>query len=462
MITAKLNTFFRFFFALIDLILLNALHLVLFLLLAKRLSLDERFLLIYCMCTNIIWLTSGYVSALYIFPRLTNFMAYGRKSIQALVLYIIGVMIFLFIDHYSYSRLFISMCISGFALILFLTRSFLILIDDFLGKRKTFVKRIVILGYNELSKKLVSQFVQNNERFIIEGYFEQFDRVTELSYYPILGRQEDCVSYAIKNEISEIYSTISPERNPKVYDYARQSERNMIRFKFVPDFKFFIKSNFQIEYFNEFPIISFRLEPLEDLASRIKKRVFDVVFSALMIVFLLSWLLPILAIIIKLTSKGPIFFIQDRSGKNNKHFRCIKLRTLRISPDADTMQVTANDRRITKVGRILRKTSLDELPQFLNVIAGEMSVVGPRPHMIKHTENYGNIMNDYMVRHYVKPGITGWAQVHGFRGEIKLEGQLKKRVEHDIWYIENWNIWLDLRIVLITIYRTLRGDLQAY
>jgi putative colanic acid biosynthesis UDP-glucose lipid carrier transferase len=169
-----------------------------------------------------------------------------------------------------------------------------------------------------------------------------------------------------------------------------------------------------------------------------------------------------MAILIKLTSRGPVFFAQLRSGRNNKSFYCYKFRTLRVNKEADSTQVTMNDTRITPLGRFLRKTNIDELPQFINVLMGDMSVVGPRPHMLRHTEDYSRLLNEYMVRHFVKPGVTGWAQVHGFRGEIRRKEQLRRRIEHDIWYLENWSLWLDLRIILLTIYVTVRGDKNAY
>jgi len=166
--------------------------------------------------------------------------------------------------------------------------------------------------------------------------------------------------------------------------------------------------------------------------------------------------------LIKLSSRGPVFFVQWRSGKDNKPFRCIKFRSLAVNDNANVQQVTRGDSRITPLGKFLRKTNLDELPQFLNVLAGSMSVVGPRPHMLRHTEMYSKILGQYMIRHFVKPGVTGWAQVNGFRGEIKREDQLRKRIEHDIWYLEHWSSWLDIRIILLTLYVTLKGDKNAF
>jgi putative colanic acid biosynthesis UDP-glucose lipid carrier transferase len=180
------------------------------------------------------------------------------------------------------------------------------------------------------------------------------------------------------------------------------------------------------------------------------------------IIFILSWLIPLLAILIKLDSRGPVFFIQLRSGKNNQPFRCIKFRSLRLNNQADHVQVSRNDNRVTRLGRLMRKTNIDELPQFLNIFNGDMSLVGPRPHMLKHTETFAELYNEYMIRHFVKPGLTGWAQVNGYRGEIRDNEFLKKRVEYDTWYMENWSLFLDLKIMILTILVTIQGDKNAF
>lgn len=202
--------------------------------------------------------------------------------------------------------------------------------------------------------------------------------------------------------------------------------------------------------------------PLNDGLQLFLKRSFDVVFSSMVCIFILSWLVPIIAILIKLESKGPVFFKQLRTGKNNEPFLCYKFRSLKINDEADKKQVTSNDSRVTNIGRFLRKSSVDELPQFFNVLLGHMSIVGPRPHMLKHTEEFSTIVNNYKARHLVKPGVTGLAQVSGFRGEILHENQLIKRVEHDFSYIKNWSIWLDFKIIYRTVYNTIAGDENAY
>jgi len=202
--------------------------------------------------------------------------------------------------------------------------------------------------------------------------------------------------------------------------------------------------------------------PQEERYNRYIKRTFDLIFSCFVLFFILSWLYPLLAILIKLDSRGPVIFKQHRSGRDNKSFWCYKFRSMRVNSDCHHRQASRNDDRITALGRFLRRTSLDEFPQFINVLIGNMSVVGPRPHMLKHTEQYRYVIKNYMVRHYSKPGITGWAQINGYRGETLQTEAMEKRVEHDIWYLENWSVYLDIKIILRTTSQVLRGHINAY
>jgi exopolysaccharide biosynthesis polyprenyl glycosylphosphotransferase len=217
-----------------------------------------------------------------------------------------------------------------------------------------------------------------------------------------------------------------------------------------------------IEGFGHIPVISFRQEPLENVLNRFLKRSFDILFSLFVIIFILSWLVPILAIIIKLESKGPLFFVQMRSGKDNAAFKCYKFRSMRVNNDSDKKQASRQDARITKVGAFIRKTNIDELPQFFNVLIGDMSIVGPRPHMLSHTEEYSKLISKFMVRHFLKPGITGWAQVSGYRGETRTIDAMERRVEADVWYLENWSFLLDLKIIFLTMWNTFKGEENAF
>jgi undecaprenyl-phosphate galactose phosphotransferase/putative colanic acid biosynthesis UDP-glucose lipid carrier transferase len=239
----------------------------------------------------------------------------------------------------------------------------------------------------------------------------------------------------------------------------------MVRIRYIPDFQQYTKaSRVQISFYGNgnVPVLMLRKEPLEINLNRIIKNVFDFFFSLFVIIFMFSWLFPILVVIIKLNSKGPVFFVQKRTGRDNVPFNCYKFRTMYVNDGADKVQASQNDSRVTKVGSFLRRTSIDELPQFFNVLAGKMSVVGPRPHMLLHTEQYSELIDNFLVRHYAKPGITGWAQVNGYRGETKDLSDMEGRVEHDIWYIENWSFILDLKIIWKTIADVFQGDKKAF
>ena len=192
--------------------------------------------------------------------------------------------------------------------------------------------------------------------------------------------------------------------------------------------------------------------PLDSMVARFWKRLFDIVFSVVIIVLVLSWMTPLIVLLQCLSCRGPLFFVQERTGANNRTFKCLKFRSMCVNSEADVRQASAHDERITRCGRWMRKYNLDELPQFVNVLLGDMSVVGPRPHMLAHTEQYSALIDTYLQRHFVKPGITGWAQVNGFRGETDALWKMEKRVEFDMEYIQHWSVWLDLQIILMTLF----------
>jgi putative colanic acid biosysnthesis UDP-glucose lipid carrier transferase len=242
----------------------------------------------------------------------------------------------------------------------------------------------------------------------------------------------------------------------------READEACIHFRLIPDLSYFIKKTVHIDYFRDIPVLSVRKEPLADAGNRMQKRLFDVLVSLPVVLFILSWLVPLVGILIWLESPGPIFFKQPRTGKGKVTFNCIKFRSMKINNDAHLKQASKDDNRLTRIGKFLRKTSLDEFPQFWNVLVGDMSVVGPRPHMLQHTDYYSSVIDKYMVRQFLKPGITGWAQVNGFRGETKTLEKMQSRVRFDIWYIENWSIWLDVKIIFMTVFNTLKGDENAF
>jgi Undecaprenyl-phosphate glucose phosphotransferase len=277
-----------------------------------------------------------------------------------------------------------------------------------------------------------------------------------------LGGTDDCISYVLNNKVDEIFCTLPNSEAQTIERLMLDADKNLIRFKFIPEYYDYAKKPTFIQSFGHIPVISVRPEPLENMLNRSIKRLFDVVFSLFIILFVFSWLFPILAILIKLESRGPIFFVQERSGRDNKPFKCYKFRSMRVNKDSDKKQATRGDKRITKTGAFIRKTSLDELPQFFNVILGNMSVVGPRPHMISHTQQYSQLIDTFMVRHFLKPGITGWAQIQGLRGETQTTQAMLERVEADVWYLENWSFLLDMKIIFLTVWNAAKGEKNAF
>ena len=240
------------------------------------------------------------------------------------------------------------------------------------------------------------------------------------------------------------------------------ADNNLKRLKIIPDNKEVFTRTMSIELYDSIPVLAMRKSPLELEYAPVIKRTFDIVFSFLVIVCILSWLIPFLYIIMRFESKGPLFFKQKRNGVNRKTFWCYKFRSMTPNEKSDLKMASKNDMRITKVGKFLRRTSIDELPQFFNVFIGEMSVVGPRPHMEAHTQEYERSIDKYLVRHFVKPGITGLAQIKGYRGEILKKADIINRLRLDIFYFESWSIGLDINIIYATVTNALRGEEKAY
>jgi len=323
--------------------------------------------------------------------------------------------------------------------------------------------RVVIVGGGEVAQQLNDYFNSDDVLGVrLLGVFSDSDFSFEIKDSVKTGTLDSLEQFALKNYIDEIFYTMPLTYTKKIKGLVDFCDKYMIRFKVVPDFRGFIFKRVNIDFFNDVPVITLREEPLTDFINRFTKRVFDLIFSLLTIFFVLSWLYPIIAVLIKLTSKGPVLFKQSRSGVNNEEFLCYKFRSMTMSAEADTKQATKGDVRITKIGAFLRKSSLDEFPQFFNVFMGDMSIVGPRPHMLKHTEEYSELIQKYMVRQLVKPGITGAAQVKGYRGETKELEDMEGRVRLDVWYIENWSLSLDINIIFHTVWNAFKGDEKAY
>jgi putative colanic acid biosynthesis UDP-glucose lipid carrier transferase len=417
----------------------------------------------YILVSNGAWLVLAFFLRTYSPNIILNFEDFTKRTIQVFLIWIIMVLFYLFFSReLTVSRFFIVSSTSAFGLGLLINKFIYLGIFRYFKNSQFLVKKILIVGYNETAKKLASHFEQDALNTQIIGFVEDEENVRELSHYPVLANLDETLKVAKEQNVQEIFSTITPEQNKYIYDLMYQSEKECIRFRIVPNLSVFVTRDVHIEYYGELPILSLRKEPLDDVGNRIKKRALDLVVSLFVTVFILSWLIPLIGILILLESGRPIFFKQLRTGKDKKPFYCWKFRSMKTNKDADLRQASKDDNRITALGKFLRKSSLDEFPQFINVLRGEMSLVGPRPHMLKHTSDYSKVVNDYMVRQFIKPGITGWAQINGYRGEISNPEQIRMRVNKDLWYLENWTLWLDIRILFLTIYYIFKGDSKAY
>ncbi|PZU82202.1 MAG: undecaprenyl-phosphate glucose phosphotransferase [Chryseobacterium sp.] len=324
--------------------------------------------------------------------------------------------------------------------------------------RKLYSLNTVLVGENKFSLSLLS----NNEMrrsMGIRGAYAIDDNCSTKKYLGGVNQLFEDLENVKINNIIFCDDRIDIDLYKNIVEVA---EHKMIRIYMVPDFKYVSIGPHHFDSINQIPFLKLLKEPLSAPKKQVLKRIFDILFSSLVLIFILSWLMPIVAIIIKLESKGPVFFLQKRSGFKNEPFNCIKFRSMSVNSYSDVMSASKNDSRVTKFGSFMRKTSIDELPQFVNVFLGHMSVVGPRPHMLSQTEQYAKITKKYMLRHIVKPGITGWAQVMGSRGEIFSNKDMENRVEKDIWYIQNWSFFLDLKIIFLTFYNIVKGDEQAY
>lgn len=323
-------------------------------------------------------------------------------------------------------------------------------------------KRVVIVGAGKNGMELYRAMRDDiSSGFNILGFFD--DNLALKDILPsYLGTTDKVEEFAIAKDIDEIYCTLPGTNDEKIPRMLNFAEKQMIRFYIVPEFYRNVKKSMVMEFLESVPLLTIRREPLQAFYNRALKRSFDLVFSSVVLCTIFPILYVLIGFLIKRSSPGPIFFKQKRTGLYGHDFECYKFRTMRVNDQADTMQAVKDDSRKTKIGDFLRRTNLDEFPQFINVFKGDMSVVGPRPHMLKHTEQYSALIDKYMVRHLVKPGVTGWAQVSGYRGETKTLEQMEGRVKRDVWYIENWTFFLDLKIIVVTLVNMFRGDKNAY
>ncbi|MBZ9728628.1 exopolysaccharide biosynthesis polyprenyl glycosylphosphotransferase [Salegentibacter sp. JZCK2] len=317
---------------------------------------------------------------------------------------------------------------------------------------------VVVIGRDKNIKVIKKVFSEPDFAYRYNGYFDN-KKSTNKDY---LGSVDQCHDFILKNQIDEIYCMVSQLSSSELRNLIDFADNNLKRIKLVPDNKEIFTRAMNVELYGTVPVLNLRNSPLEMNYAKYGKRFFDIIFSSLVLVFILSWLIPVLYIIMRMESEESLFFKQLRHGYNKKPFWCYKFRSMAINKVSNTRMCTKNDPRVTRIGKILRRTSIDELPQFINVLLGQMSVVGPRPHMEIHTLQFARSVDKYLVRHFAKPGITGLAQIKGYRGEITCEADIINRTRLDIFYLEKWSPLLDLKIIYYTIFNTITGDEKAF
>lgn len=461
--TDKYGAYYRTIGIFLDLILLNLSGVIgYFIVLTFPESLDRpQISFLHIMLANVVWFNMAQVTGLYRNMFIKDAIPTIKEALGSLLLF--GLVLVLLMVTVTELDVFSRTILLTFLLfaILFLTGKI-----GFLLWRRAWraqlidYKPVIIIGANtlgqELKKHMDGQMILG---YKVVGFFDDNSPI-DLKQ-PLSGNLDEAIVYAKKNRIKEVFCVLPDSCLPKIHSLMREADREMIRFKMVPDIQDYFKKNVTVQWFGHLPILSARTEPLEIKINQVLKRGFDLLISSLVIIFILSWVIPLLGLLIKLGSPGPVFFRQLRSGKDNEPFYCLKFRSMVVNAEADLVQATKKDDRITRLGAFIRKNSIDELPQFINVFLGEMSVVGPRPHMLQHTAEYSALIDQFMVRHLVLPGITGWAQVKGFRGQTIAQDSMEERVKADIWYLENWSLLLDMKIVFLTAWHVIIGNENA-
>ncbi|HMR15300.1 MAG TPA: exopolysaccharide biosynthesis polyprenyl glycosylphosphotransferase [Mariniflexile sp.] len=423
--------------------------------------LNDKYLL-YALYSIVLWLISTYFLKFYKIYRHTS--ALNIISILFKQFLVYAVIVFAFLG------VFRSIDISAFVTLHYLFYSFaaigVVKIASFYVL-KTFrlylkgnIRNVIIVGTGEGIDELKQIFNTKKELgYNLKGIFGNTATINAT------GTIADSFRFLENNKnIDEIYCAIDELSEKEVNEYVKYANLHHCNIKFVPNTSKLYTKRLRTDYYSYVPVLSIQEGTLNNEINKLIKRSFDIVFSMFIIIFVLSWLTVILFVLIKLESKGLLFYRHKRNGINYKEFYCYKFRSLTITKEVKGTYVKQGDNRVTAIGKFLRKTSFDELPQFINVLKGEMSVVGPRPHMLSYTDDYSKIIDKYnfIYRHHVKPGITGLAQIKGYRGEVETDNDIINRVKYDIFYIENWSLLLDLKIIIQTFINALKGEEKAY
>jgi putative colanic acid biosynthesis UDP-glucose lipid carrier transferase len=444
----KYSGYIRPFSYLIDLIIINVFALCIFPFHDNEIA--------YSFFISLAWITIAIYLGFYEVYRYTKVIAILNCTLKQAALFgLFCLALELFYSDFLYQKRVVLLVVSAMFFIL----SIKLFIYYFLKRYRILFDRnfrtVVLLGNNKNISPLKTFFTDNPDYgYKLMKVFTLEDHKRE--------KVDKCLSFVLENNMDEIYCSTADLSDKQIRDIINFADNNLKTLKFIPNEKQILSGKVKFEYYDYIPVISSRNILQDETINKIIKRVFDLLFSTIIIIGILSWLTPIMAVLIKLESKGPVFFIQKRNGLNYKVFNCFKFRSMELSNKTDFDLALKNDIKITKLGKFIRKTSIDELPQFFNVLWGDMSVVGPRPHPVSHNDKYALMADKFMARHFVKPGITGLAQTKGFRGEVETHEDIINRVKFDIFYMENWSILLDIEIIFKTIFNILKGDEKAF
>ncbi|WP_299900445.1 undecaprenyl-phosphate glucose phosphotransferase [uncultured Aquimarina sp.] len=442
----RFSIFIKPIFLLVDLVILIGLIFLL--------NIKSSTTLIFPVYISISWIIISLTTDFYDTKRFSKVIHTLASLIRQFVIFVLVLYAFIgFFKQPVISRL----VLGKYFLISFFTISFtkyllLFLLNKYRKVLGGNFRTVVVIGNNKKTNQLIETFKQRSDF----GYkFQKRFCVREKNF-----SLEYCFDYIMSNQIDEIYCSVAELTNKQLREIVGFTDNNLKVLKFIPDNKDIFTKKLSFDYYGYIPVLSFREIPLDDPINKFVKRGFDILLSLIVLICILSWLTPLIFLLIQLESKGPVFFMQKRNGLDYREFYCYKYRSMK--PSTSGKQTTKGDARVTRIGKFIRKTSIDELPQFINVLKGDMSVVGPRPHMVKHNEDFARKVDKFMVRHFVKPGISGLAQVSGFRGEIETDKDIVNRVKYDIFYIENWSLLLDIKIIFLTVFNAVKGEEKAY
>ncbi len=416
---------------------------------AGHLTMETYFSALYFLVPGFLFLY--YLVNLYTSRRALKLWDEFIDIVQANIVGVIGFYVILFmLKQNDFSRTMIAIFAVINVIVTTIAHGLLRKFLRYIRKKGYNIKHILLVGYSRAAEGYISRILENPQwGYDVAGILDDFVPV-DTSYHgvKVVGKIDQLADYLANGGYDEITITLPLNDYDRLEELVAQCEKSGVHTKFIPDYSSLFPSNPYTEDVQGLPVINIRYVPLTNSFNRMSKRLVDIVGSLLAII-LFSPVMLAAAIAVKATSKGPIIYKQERIGLNGEPFMMYKFRTMKVQSEAEEKKgwTTKNDPRVTKVGALLRKTSIDEMPQFFNIFFGKMSLVGPRPERPQFVEKFKEQIPRYMVKHQVRPGLTGWAQINGYRGDTSI----RKRIDYDIYYIENWSMTFDMKIILGTI-----------